>query len=149
MEHPNWFKKVIGTGLGRLTAARLNFRPQSENEIILTTQEWADGLWSVLKPKPEHAEKLLITFGCLAVEMIEWPKPAEFIERYYQVIREPDPDQQRIEYVKPAPKTPEEIQKNREARHRFFLEMEKIGLKAPKDHILSGNKIADKIEITE
>ncbi len=118
-ETPDWFREVIATGLARLVAARLNYRPTDKGEMVLTAQEWADGLYNGINPKPSQAPEILKAFGTLAYECVDWPPLGKFTEVWDQVQRAvphpPDP------LALPAPPlSPEKVASIERARENFF-----------------------------
>ncbi len=120
---PEWFTDLIIAGIGRLTAARLNFRPMTKSETALTTREWAQNIWEALHPSESQGLNIKKCFGVLATEKKNWPTIAEFIEEWSRIAEAAQVSSTML--ALPAPPISPEEQARKQAkidaaRRRFF-----------------------------
>lgn len=80
---PKWFADVIITGLQRMHAIGLKFRPGSKEELMAMADLWIETLWynnSISWVKELDSERLARTFGQLISNTKDWPTPADYMQ---------------------------------------------------------------------
>lgn len=79
---PKWFADVIITGLQRMHAIGLKFRPSSKEELMAMGELWIETLWyiNITWIKELDSDRLAKAFGLLIANTKEWPTPAEYMQ---------------------------------------------------------------------